>query len=224
MALKSILRRGSMIAVSAGATLALAACGAGQISQTANQAAAVDGSPNEPAASVGYSDAERGAVEIRDAHIVVNPEEGTAALKFAASNQKRAEGSQFTLRSVEIDGIGTVNLTPVAQSESFEAFNTQGVTIPRECQIFVDSAEAIRTQAAQADSTPACVAYFSSALPAASLVGENSSASGQHRDAAFTFVDNKGEELTYNIKMTVAANILDAGEADRGEDGLIEAP
>ena len=82
MTLKSVVRRGALATVAAASAVALAACGAGQISQTANQVAAVDGAQN-------VQEAVPGGVAIRDAHIIVDPESGDAALKFPSPTRAR---------------------------------------------------------------------------------------------------------------------------------------
>ena len=119
MAFKSVLRRSALITVSAASAVALAACGAGQISQTANQHPAVDGAMNggEDAAGKGAENTNSalGFVNIRDAHILVDPEAGTAGLKFSASNQQRATESVYKLKSVTVEGIGEVELKKVAE-------------------------------------------------------------------------------------------------------------
>ena len=60
MTLKSVVRRGALATVAAASAVALAACGAGQISQTANQVAAVDGAQN-------VQEAIPGGIAIREA-------------------------------------------------------------------------------------------------------------------------------------------------------------
>ena len=99
MTLKSVVRRGALATVAAASAVALAACGAGQISQTANQVAAVDGAQN-------VQEAVPGGVAIRDAHIIVDPESGDAALKFSVTNQERSNDAVYTLESVEVEGAG----------------------------------------------------------------------------------------------------------------------
>ena len=139
MAFKSVLRRSALITVSAASAVALAACGAGQISQTANQHPAVDGAMNggEDAAGKGAENTNSalGFVNIRDAHILVDPEAGTAGLKFSASNQQRATESVYTLKSVTVEGIGEVELKKVAETPSFAKAAKGEDSLPRECQI-----------------------------------------------------------------------------------------
>lgn len=88
---KSIAVRGALALVAAGSAMALTACGAGQISQTANQVPAVNGT--------------NGTVEhvtVRDASVVIAAD-GEAYVKFTASNLED-NGAPVKLESIEVDG------------------------------------------------------------------------------------------------------------------------
>lgn len=91
--LKSAARRGAIISVTAVSALALASCSAGQITQTADKVAAVDG------ASASTDD---NKVAVRDVTILVEPD-GSAALKFSAVNQGY-DTDVISLESVKVDG------------------------------------------------------------------------------------------------------------------------
>ena len=91
--LKSAARRGAIISVTAVSALALASCSAGQVTQTADKVAAVDG------ASASTDD---NKVAVRDVTILVEPD-GSAALKFSAVNQGY-NTDVVSLESVEVDG------------------------------------------------------------------------------------------------------------------------
>ena len=91
--LKSAARRGAIISVTAVSALALASCSAGQITQTADKVAAVDGAS---------ASTEDNKVAVRDVTILVEPD-GTAALKFTAVNQGY-DTDVISLESVEVDG------------------------------------------------------------------------------------------------------------------------
>lgn len=91
--LKSAARRGAIISVTAVSALALASCSAGQVTQTADKVAAVDG------ASASTDD---NKVAVRDVTILVEPD-GTAALKFTAVNQGY-DTDVVSLESVKVDG------------------------------------------------------------------------------------------------------------------------
>ena len=226
MAFKSVLRRSALITVSAASAVALAACGAGQISQTANQHPAVDGAMNggEDAAGKGAENTNSalGFVNIRDAHILVDPEAGTAGLKFSASNQHRATESVYTLKSVTVEGIGEVELKKVAETPSFAKAAKGENSLPRECQIVAGPKSVIDPLAKTAKDNTGCIAYYTNELDPATLVGDKSSAAGQNREATFEFTDPQGNTNTYDLDITVSADILEAGAPNRGADGMIE--
>lgn len=92
--LKSAARRGVVISVTAISALALAACSAGQITQTSQKVIAVDGS---------HASTPDNAVMVSDVTIVVEPDTGQAALKFVATNKGYAQGD-VTLQSINVDG------------------------------------------------------------------------------------------------------------------------
>nr|WP_063709828.1 hypothetical protein [Nocardia transvalensis] len=99
-------RRALIIAaVAAGAALALSGCGAGQISQTASQVAAVNG-----------NSANVGKVALRDVRILLpqseeytNAKGGKALLAFSAVNDGETKIDELT--SITTD-LGTVKITP----------------------------------------------------------------------------------------------------------------
>ena len=227
MAFKSVLRRSALVTVSAASAVALAACGAGQISQTANQHPAVDGAMNggEDAAGKGAENTNSalGFVNIRDAHILVDPEAGTAGLKFSASNQQRAAESVYTLKSVTVEGIGEVELKKVAETPSFAKAAKGEDSLPRECQIVAGPKSVIDPLAKTAKDNTGCIAYYTNELDPSTLVGDKSSAAGQNREATFEFTDPQGQTNTYDLDITISADILEAGAPNRGADGMIES-
>lgn len=91
--LKSAARRSGIISAAALSALALASCSAGQISQTAEQVAAVDGS---------WADTADGAVAVRNVTVMVD-DEGEAALRFTAINQDPSM-TEHSLESVQVNG------------------------------------------------------------------------------------------------------------------------
>ncbi len=91
--LKSAARRGAIISVTAVSALALASCSAGQVAQTADKVAAVDGAS---------ASTEDNKVAVRDVTILVEPD-GSAALKFTAVNQGY-DTDVISLESVKVDG------------------------------------------------------------------------------------------------------------------------
>lgn len=97
-------RVATAVALAAGATLVLSACGAGQISQTATQAAAVNGNQTTS-----------GDIALRNVHVVYpNSEDysiepgGTAQLAFTAVNL--SEHATDTLKSIKTDYAGAVTI------------------------------------------------------------------------------------------------------------------
>lgn len=97
-------RVATAVALAAGATLMLSACGAGQVSQTATQAAAVNG-----------NQATSGDIALRNVHVVYpNSEEysiepgGSAQLAFTAVNLSEHETDKLT--SIKTDFAGSVTI------------------------------------------------------------------------------------------------------------------
>ncbi|AKK03965.1 hypothetical protein [Corynebacterium epidermidicanis] len=129
-------RRGALMTVAGAAVLTLTACGAGQISQTADQVAAVDGSG---------ADTANKEVAVRDVTIIVN-EDQTVALKFTAVNQDDAH-KPHKLNSVKVAG------KEVTLSEKPE--------IARNCSVVADSAMNIE---ALKKSDNVCISYITTTL------------------------------------------------------------
>lgn len=100
--LKSAARRGALVTVAAGSALALAACSAGQITQTSSQVAAVDGAEAETADNT---------IAVRDVTVHITPE-GETGLKFAAVNQDTLEKTH-TLKSITVGGEAVTLSQPV---------------------------------------------------------------------------------------------------------------
>lgn len=101
---KSTRRVATAVALAAGGALALSGCGAGQISQTATQVAAVNGTP-----------ADVGSVELRNVHIVhpTDPQYsleagGDAVLAFTAVNE--SETDPVTLTGISTEFAGSVSI------------------------------------------------------------------------------------------------------------------
>lgn len=92
--LKSAARRGLIVATAAASALALASCSAGQITQTSEQVAAVDGA---------FAENDDQSVSVRDAVIVVDPDTRDAALRFILVNDGYAD-TEVSIDSVEVDG------------------------------------------------------------------------------------------------------------------------
>jgi uncharacterized protein cgl2664/cg2949 len=89
--LKTVARRGALITVATACTLVLASCSAGQITQTSNQVAAVDGAS---------ANAEDNTIAVRDVTVLVT-DAGETGVKFTAINQDTTD-TTHTLESVTI--------------------------------------------------------------------------------------------------------------------------
>lgn len=86
-------RSALIVAVLGAASLGLTACGAGQISQTADQVAAVDGASGQT---------EDAAVYVRDVTVLVN-DSNQASLKFTAMNDEKKAGEAVVLQGVKVE-------------------------------------------------------------------------------------------------------------------------
>ncbi|MCG7254741.1 hypothetical protein CKJ81_10285 [Corynebacterium hadale] len=125
---KSLKPVAALVAASA---LALSGCSAGQITQTSDQVAAVDG-------ATAFTDNRE--VSVQDATVILQ-ENGQAAVKFTATNQDTAM-KDHTLRSVKVNG------TPA---------NVQGAEpIGYNCVLVADAAESLANVPQSED---ACIQY-----------------------------------------------------------------
>ncbi|WP_137723176.1 copper chaperone PCu(A)C [Prescottella subtropica] len=117
-------RVATALALAAGATLVLSACGAGQISQTATQVAAVNGNQATDA-----------NIALRNVHVVYpNSEEfslepgGSAQLAFTAVNLSEHETDR--LKSIKTDYAGSVTITDEAGSLAIKPQQALGAGNP----------------------------------------------------------------------------------------------
>lgn len=158
--LKSTAARGALALVAGSAALALTACGAGQISQTANQVPAVNG-----------TNGAIGDAVVRDVSLIIQ-EDNSVALKFNASNQG-IENEPVVLSAVTIE------------DATFELGGAK--TLAPQCNIVADSADGLKimrsaaSEAAQGDD--GCTQYL-----ATTVEGENFFP-GSSRNVTFTFND-----------------------------------
>jgi hypothetical protein len=120
--LKSPAARGALALVAGSAALTLTACGAGQISQTANQAPAVNG-----------TNGTQGDAVVRDVSLIIQ-QDNSVSLKFNASNQG-IEDEDITLDGVKV------------QDATLD-FGGQK-TIAADCNIVADSAASLKEMGAQ---------------------------------------------------------------------------
>ncbi len=107
-----------LAAVAVASALALTGCSAGQITQTSNQVAAVDG------ATAFTEDRE---LSVQDATVVL-AEDGQAAVKFTVTNQDRSM-KDHTLKSVTVDGTPATlgSSRPIAYNGSLVADSAEGL-------------------------------------------------------------------------------------------------
>lgn len=134
--LKSPAARGALALVAGSAALALTACGAGQISQTANQVPVVNGTSGAV-----------GDAEVRDVSLIIQ-EDSSVALKFNASN-KAIKDEPVVLKEVKIDD-ATLNLSGET-------------TLDARCNLVVDSAQSLKSM--QADQNKdSCTQYHASTV------------------------------------------------------------
>lgn len=133
--LKPVARRAALAATCGVALMSLAACSAGQISQTANQVAAVDG------VEVGG----RGeAVVLRDVKIVVE-DDGTRYLVFAAINQDTTRVEDVELEGITVDG---------------QAVDADVDPLGKNCSVVADVPDYIETYSAINEDTATCAQYI----------------------------------------------------------------
>lgn len=135
--LKSAARRGGVVSAAALSALLLASCSAGQVTQTSDQVAAVDGAS---------TDSEDEAVALRDVTVIV-ADSGEAALKFTAINQDTNQ-APHRLQSVSVNG------KPVRVEQTPE--------IKPGCSLVADSAAGIADL--NKDANAGCIDYTSTSL------------------------------------------------------------
>ena len=135
--LKSAVRRGGTISAAALSALALAACSAGQVTQTSSQVAAVDGA---------MAGDQQAGISVHDVTVLLDDQTGDAALKFAVVNQDPS-ATEYTLESVTVDG-------QEVQMDSTDP-------IGEECSLVGDSAEHLE---AMAEAENVCIEYAETSL------------------------------------------------------------
>ncbi|UVE94541.1 hypothetical protein [Dietzia sp. B32] len=133
------LRRTALVVLAVGAALGASACSAGQVSQTANQVAAVDGGRGSA-----------GDLHVNDLQVVVPENGGEARVGFVASYTGYGLGDPVSIDRVEIDG------TQVQLGE------TQ--PLARGCTVVVDPRENARPAPVQEG---VCIEQATATLPSA---------------------------------------------------------
>ncbi|MDN8578629.1 hypothetical protein [Corynebacterium bovis] len=135
--LKSTAARGVLAVFAAGSALAITACSAGQISQTANQVPAVDGVYANPPGT-----------PVRDITVSLQ-EDGSTALKFTTMN-KTLDDSDVTLRGITVAG----------RKVELDGDTSLGAG----CSIVADGAAGIR-RAEPEGGAPGCIHYVTTSVP-----------------------------------------------------------
>lgn len=170
------LKQVAVVSVAAASALALAGCSAGQITQTADQVAAVDGAS---------AATENGEVAVQDVHVILD-ENGSAALKFTATNQDTSM-KDHTLNSVTVDG-------QAVQIEGTQA-------IKYNCALVADSAEGLERMPQDADN---CIQYSATSL--------NNDGFAYAGNVPVTFNFDTG---TIDMIATVSAPYPESGQVNR---------
>ena len=88
------LRRTELVVLAVGAALGASACGSGQVSQTANQVAAVDGGRGSA-----------GDLSVNDFQVLIPQDGGEARVGFAASYTGYGMEDPIGIESAEVDGM-----------------------------------------------------------------------------------------------------------------------
>ncbi|WP_297006565.1 hypothetical protein [uncultured Corynebacterium sp.] len=162
--LKSPAARGALALAAGSVALTLTACGAGQISQTANQVPAVNG-----------TNGQIGDAVVRDVSLIIQ-EDNSVALKFNASNQA-IKDNPITLSSVKVEDA---------------TFDLGGAkTIDGRCNLVADSAQGLEDMRADAADAAlgadSCTKYLATSLEGADFYP------GASRNVTFTFDEGQIE-------------------------------
>ncbi len=203
MSLKSASLRSGIAIVAAGSALALSACGAGQISQTANQVPAVDGSA---------ANAENNNITLRDVTVQPKTDDHGGAVAFALSNIDPTN-TERQLQRISVDGQevkvdGNKDLKPQCQivgnnEKAIEAMGANDVKTN-------SSASESATASPNGESRINCVSYVHTSF-------DGSPTPGTAVNVTFT-LDN-GE---VSLKAPVAASVPEAGQTTRDNEGVLK--
>lgn len=209
MSLKSVMRRSAIATVAVGSALALTACSAGQVTQTSDQVAAVDGAKTP-------KDSTPSGVGIRDAHIIIYPESDYAALKFTAINEERDDVT-YTIESIEVEGVGDVEFTPMAATAASEQRSGDPLAFGRDCAVVADADVALEEVVETAGDAQACISYVATELDPETLTGEDNNAAGLSRDITFNISGSDGSTEEITLYATVSVYIPEPGDPYRVE-------
>ncbi|MFI5780043.1 hypothetical protein [Nocardia sp. NPDC051570] len=191
----------TVAALAAGAVLALSGCGAGQISQTAHQVAAVNG-----------NSANVGKVALRNVRLLLPPSEeynnakgGKAVLAFSAINGGAAESDELT--SITSD-LGTVKITPA--NPQLPPGRTVVAAAPQPgAHAAATTSSAAATSSAAPTSAPAPSTAASSTATAKPAEGAESADPAAH--PLLVEITGLSKDITPGLTYQVTFNFKDAG-------------
>lgn len=192
--LKSAARSGLLVTATLATTLTLGACSAGQITQTADQVPAINGT---------NADSDNNSLSVRDLTVILDPNDSNNnTLRFIVTNQDpktagSAQGDNATHKH-------EVTLQKVTLDGSEVTFNGEIPPIGRGCSLYSDSAEALQS-APSAGVEKQCIYQVSNTI-------ENKDfAYAGHLPVVFSFSDG----TTIEMDATVNAPQLPAGSSTR---------
>ncbi|MBF6332756.1 hypothetical protein [Nocardia transvalensis] len=203
---KARRRAATVAAVAAGAVLALSGCGAGQISQTAQQVSAVNGNT-----------ANIGNVALRDVRLLLpkseeynNAKGGKAVIAFSAINDGASKADELT--SITTD-LGTVHITPA--NPRLEPGQTVVAAAPQPGHAPAPAS----TTAAAPTSPPSTGAHAPTSTPASSTSAtahpEGAGSPDEPTDAAahpiLVEITGLTKDITPGLTYQVTFNFKDAG-------------
>ncbi|WP_224399641.1 hypothetical protein [Corynebacterium poyangense] len=155
--LKSAARSGLLATVTLASTLVLGACSAGQITQTADQVPAVNGTS---------ADSQNKALSVRDVTVIMTPDSPQpASLRFIVTNQ---DPNANRLQKVTVDG----------QEVSFQ---DQLPEIGRDCTLYSDSSQGLNQAPKDQVQQKQCINRVANTIPNKSFTF------GGHVPVTFTF-------------------------------------
>lgn len=195
----------AVAALAAGSALVLSGCGAGQISQTAEQVSAVNGNT-----------ANVGAVALRDVRILLpqsadytNTKGGKALLAFSAVNS--APDKTDELSSITTD-LGTVNITPADA-----ALAPGRVLVAGAPKAMPQSASTSAAPTSSATPTSGSAAATSTAAPTGSATPQAAATTSAQKPSAgastpiVVEIDGLSKDITPGLTYPVTFNFKEAG-------------
>ncbi|MEJ4113433.1 hypothetical protein ACGE24_05120 [Corynebacterium kroppenstedtii] len=200
MSLKSASLRSGLAIAAAGSALTLGACGAGQISQTANQVPAVDGAA---------ANAENNTITLRDVTVQPKTDDHAGAVAFTISNVDPSQ-TQRTLQRIKVDGKevkieGNTDLKPQCQiiGNNKDALKGMGAH-----EVKATSSTSESTADSKGGSRVNCVSYIRTSFNGSPTPGTSTTV---------TFTLNTGD---ITLTAPVAEAVPQAGQTSRDHKGV----